>query len=151
MNIPWAFDFIFEDFALGDVWEATLAAIIIAIVFFWIRERVFGLPDFSGQWFLKSVTNTTVYRPYEKMELQHNLFLRLEGNNIRGASEKIYEDSSYGKRKTHLRHILKYKGMVEVRENFLLDLGKVQKNLISNNNMMENLKTKKKKYDKKNG
>lgn len=88
MNILWAFDFIFEDFALGDVWEATLAAIIIAIVFFWIRERVFGLPDFSGQWFLKSVTNTTVYRPYEKMELQHNLFLRLEGNNIRGASEK---------------------------------------------------------------
>ena len=46
MNIPWAFDFIFEYFALGDVWEATLAAIIIAIVFFWIRERVFGLPDF---------------------------------------------------------------------------------------------------------
>ena len=33
MNIPWAFDFIFEVFALGDVWEATLAAIIIAIVF----------------------------------------------------------------------------------------------------------------------
>ena len=115
MNIPWAFDFIFEDFALGDVWEATLAAIIIAIVFFWIRERVFGLPDFSGQWFLKSVTNTTVYRPYEKMELQHNLFLRLEGNNIRGASEKIYEDSSYGKRKTHLRHILEYTGKHRAR------------------------------------
>lgn len=33
MNISWALGFIFEDFALGDVWEAILAAIIIAIVF----------------------------------------------------------------------------------------------------------------------
>ncbi|OTG60034.1 hypothetical protein B9T36_05170 [Acinetobacter sp. ANC 4204] len=118
--------FIFKDFALGDVWEATLAAIIIAIVFFWIRERVFGIPDFSGQWFLKSVTNTTVYRPYEKMELQHNLFLRLEGNNIRGASEKNYEDSSYGKRKTHLRHILEYTGKHRARASIE---GSIQKNI----------------------
>lgn len=118
--------FIFEGFALGNVLEAILAAIIIAILFFWIRERVFGVPDFSGQWFLKSVTNTTVYRPYEKMELQHNLFLRLEGNNIRGASEKIYENSSYGKRKTHLRHLLEYTGKNRARASIE---GSIQKNI----------------------
>ncbi|QHB89603.1 hypothetical protein F9K57_03705 [Acinetobacter baumannii] len=126
MNMPRDFGFIFDDFALGDVWEAVLAAIIITIVFFWIRERIFGIPDFSGQWYLMSKTETTAYRPYEKMELQHNLFLRLEGSNIRGASEKIYEDSSYGKRKTHCRHIIEYTGKHRARASIE---GSIQKNI----------------------
>lgn len=104
-----------KDFAFGDIWEAVFAAIIIAIIFFWIREKIFGIPDFSGKWYLKSVTETTSYNPYQKMELQHFLFLRLEGNNIRGASEKAYENSSYGKRMTHSRHILKYTGTHRAR------------------------------------
>lgn len=61
---------------------------------------------------------------------------------------KKYEDKlkiNSGK----IEDILKYKGMVEVRENFLLDLGKVQKELISNNNTLKSLKNKKNKYDKK--
>lgn len=104
-----------KDFACGDVLEAVLAAIIIAGLFFWIRERVLGIPDFSGKWYLRSKTEKSAYRPYENMELQHNLFLRLEGNNIRGASEKVYEDSSYGKRSTHTRHVLKYTGKYRAR------------------------------------
>ncbi|EXH88111.1 hypothetical protein ACJOWW_12160 [Acinetobacter baumannii] len=119
-------ELLFKDFAFGDVWEAVLAAIIIAIVFFWVRERVFGIPDLSGQWYLRSKTEATAYKPYEKMELQHNLFLRLEGNNIRGASEKIYEDSSYGKRKTHVRHILEYTGKYRARASIE---GSIQKNI----------------------
>lgn len=37
MNILVDASFIFKDFAFGDVWEAVLAAIIIAIVFFWVK------------------------------------------------------------------------------------------------------------------
>lgn len=117
---------IIKDFACGDVLEAVLSAIIIAGLFFWIRERVLGIPDFSGQWYLRSKTEKTAYKPYEKMELQHNLFLRLEGNNIRGASEKVYEDSTYGKRLTHCRHILKYTGGHRARARIE---GSIQKNI----------------------
>ncbi|NAS06618.1 hypothetical protein GPS47_13745 [Acinetobacter haemolyticus] len=115
MSISLIDSFILNDFAFGDVVEAIIAAIIIAILFFLVREKIFGIPDFSGKWYLKSKTETTAYNPYEQMELQHNLFLRLEGNNIRGASEKIYENSSYGKRATHSRHIIKYSGKHRAR------------------------------------
>ncbi|RKG29957.1 hypothetical protein [Acinetobacter tianfuensis] len=115
-----------EDFAFGDIWEAVLAAIIIAFLFFLIREKLFGIPDFSGQWYLRSKTDETAYNPYKNMELQHNLFLRLEGSNIRGASEKVYEDSSYGKRATHSRHILKYTGKHRARAQIE---GSIQKNI----------------------
>ena len=115
-----------KDFACGDVLEAVLAAIIIAGLFFWIRERVLGIPDFSGKWYLRSKTEKSAYRPYENMELQHNLFLGLEGNNIRGASEKVYEDSSYGKRSTHTRHVLKYTGKYRARAQIE---GSIQKNI----------------------
>ncbi|GAB01907.1 hypothetical protein [Acinetobacter sp. NBRC 100985] len=47
MNISWALGFIFEDFALGDVWEAILAAIIIAIVFFGFEKEFLGFPTFQ--------------------------------------------------------------------------------------------------------
>jgi hypothetical protein len=126
MSISLITNFIFNDFAFGDVLEAVLAAIFIALIFFWVREKVFGIPDLSGKWYLKSKTETTAYRPYEKMELQHNLFLRLEGNNIRGASEKIYEDSSYGKRNTHIRHVLRYTGKHRARASIE---GSIQKNI----------------------
>lgn len=119
-------DFLLRDFAFGNVWEAVLAAIIIAIVFFWIRERIFGIPDLSGKWYLKSKTDETVYKPFESMELQHYLFLRLEGNNIRGAAEKVYENSSYGMRKTYSRHVLKYVG--EHRRRAKIE-GSIQKNI----------------------
>ncbi len=115
-----------QGFAFSNVWEAVIAAMIIAFLFFLIREKIFGVPDFSGQWHLRSKTEKTAYRPYEKMELQHNLFLRLEGNNIRGASEKVYEDSTYGKRKTHSRHILKYTGRHRARAQIE---GSIQKNI----------------------
>ncbi|MHA3090971.1 hypothetical protein [Acinetobacter brisouii] len=126
MSISLISNFIFKDFAFGNVLEAILAAIFIALLFFWVREKVFGIPDLSGKWYLKSKTETTAYRPYEKMELQHNLFIRLEGNNIRGASEKIYEDSSYGKRNTHIRHILQYTGKHRARASIE---GSIQKNI----------------------
>lgn len=115
-----------DQFAFGDIWEAVIAGIIIAIIFFWVRENILGVPDFSGQWYLKSKTEKTAYLPYENMELQHNLFLRLEGNNIRGASEKVYEESSYGKRKTHSRHVLKYTGEHRARAQIE---GSIQKNI----------------------
>ncbi len=119
-------DVLIKDFACGDVLEAVFAAVIIAGLFFWVRERVLGIPDFSGKWYLRSKTEKTAYRPYENMELQHNLFLRLEGNNIRGASEKVYEDSTYGKRFTHSRHVLKYTGKHRARAQIE---GSIQKNI----------------------
>lgn len=52
--------------------------------------------------------------------------MRLEGNNIRGASEKVYEDSTYGKRFTHSRHVLKYTGKHRARAQIE---GSIQKNI----------------------
>ena len=115
-----------HDFAMGDIWEAVIAAIAIAIIFFLCREKIFGLPDLSGYWYLKSITEESNYHPYLKMELHHNLFLRLEDKNIRGSSEKVYENSSYGMRNTHEKHVLTYTGKYRARAKIE---GSIQKNI----------------------
>jgi hypothetical protein len=121
-------DVLTKDFACGDVLEAIVAAICIALLFFFVKEKLFGIPDFSGKWFLKSITKQSKYNPFISMELQHQLFLRLEGNNLRGASEKIYENSSYGMRKTHYKHVLTYVG--HNRSNAKIE-GSIQKRIFS--------------------
>ena len=56
MSISLISNFIFHDFAFGHVLEAILAAIFIALLFFWVREKVFGIPDLSGKWSVNGET-----------------------------------------------------------------------------------------------
>lgn len=80
------------------------AAIVVAFLFFLLREKVFKIPDFGGRLYLRQITKETVYNPYKNMELQYVLSLRLDGSKVFGSAEKIYEDSSEGMKKKHVIH-----------------------------------------------
>lgn len=103
-------DFFLKGFTGHSILEAVIAAIIIALLFFLIREKYFGYPDLSGKWYLESVTEESSYNPYINMILHHQVFLRVAGNIVEGMAEKTYEDSSYGKRTTHSSHVIEYIG-----------------------------------------
>lgn len=99
-----------------------LAGLMIALLFFIFKEKVFRIPDIGGVCYLKQITRSTVYNPYKDMELQYMLSLRLEGNKVYGSAEKIYEDSSVGKGEEHVLHyegknrsICKIEGIIQKR------------------------------------
>lgn len=93
-----------SNFSLGDTLESVFSGIFLAILFFLLREKVFGYPDLNDQWYLKSVTNKSAYNPYKGMELHHQLFLVQDKSQIKGTAEKYYEDSSFGKKGDHILH-----------------------------------------------
>lgn len=93
-----------DNFSLGDTLESVFSGIFLAILFFLLREKVFGYPDLNDQWYLKSVTEKSAYNPYKGMELHHQLFLVQDKSQIKGTAEKYYEDSSIGKKGDHILH-----------------------------------------------
>lgn len=92
------------NFSLGDALESIFSGIFLAVLFFLLREKVFGYPDLNNQWFLKSVTEKSAFNPYKGMELHHQLFLVQDKSQIKGTAEKYYEDSSIGKKGDHILH-----------------------------------------------
>lgn len=85
--------------ALGANFLATLlGGILLALLFFWARERLFPLPDITGRWYFEMRTISTAYKPYDGMVLRYIAMLWREGYRVKGTVEKIYEDSSTGRR-----------------------------------------------------
>lgn len=72
------------------------SGLILAFLFFLAREKIFTLPNISGQWYIEMLTVKTAYRPYNKMKLRYVAMLWREGNHIQGTVEKIYEASTTG-------------------------------------------------------
>jgi hypothetical protein len=92
------------NFSLGDSLESILSGIVLALLFFLLREKCFAYPDLNNQWYLKSITEESSYNDYKDMELHHQLFLVQDKSQIKGTAEKYYEDSSIGKKGTHIIH-----------------------------------------------
>lgn len=46
------------------------AALLLAFLFFLLKEKIFKLPDIAGIFYLKQITSDTTYKPYKGMELQ---------------------------------------------------------------------------------
>ena len=66
---------------------------VLAILFFWVREQWFSLPEIEGRWFIELKTTTTDYNPFKDMILIYEAMLWREGNLIKGTAEKIHENS----------------------------------------------------------
>ena len=71
---------------------------ILALLFFFLREKCFSLPTMAGCWEVEMRTAKTDYRPYQNMVLRYVAMLWRDGSRIRGTVEKIYENSSTGER-----------------------------------------------------
>lgn len=71
---------------------------LLAFIFFFLKEKWFPFPDISGMWFFEMITKETGYEGYEDMKLRYVAIIWREGARIYGTVEKIYEDSSTGRR-----------------------------------------------------
>ena len=83
---------IIESVIAGTI-SAILGGAILAGIFFYLREKVFGPKNISGYWHFKNKTMRTAFNPFRDMELTFSAILFREGSKILGASEKIHENS----------------------------------------------------------
>lgn len=63
-----------EQFALNFL-NSLLSTIIgggfLTFLFFWLREKVFPLPDITGRWYFEMLTENSAYNPYKGMVLRY--------------------------------------------------------------------------------
>ena len=83
---------------LSDVIATVIGGVLLALLFFWAKERLLPLPEITGRWYFEMRTEQTAYAPYAGMVLRYVAMLWREGPTIAGTVEKIYENSSTGER-----------------------------------------------------
>lgn len=83
---------------LSSVVATVLGGLVLALLFFWAKERLFPLPEITGRWYFEMRTEKTAFAPYAGMVLRYVAMLWREGHRIAGTVEKIYENSSTGER-----------------------------------------------------
>lgn len=77
--------------------SAVMGGVLLALLFFVLKEKWFSLPEIAGRWYFETRTEKTAYRPYLDMKLTYVAILWREGHVVYGTVEKIHEDSSTGK------------------------------------------------------
>ncbi|GAB6071026.1 hypothetical protein JCM30760_21230 [Thiomicrorhabdus hydrogeniphila] len=82
----------------ADIIATILGGIALTFLFFLSREKLFPIPEVTGQWYLEMRTENTDYNPYKDMVLRYVIMIWREGNALKGSAEKIYENSSTGER-----------------------------------------------------
>lgn len=87
----------FESF-WADILATVIGGVILAVMFFWFREKVAPLPKITGRWYFEMHTVKTSYNPYNGMTLRYVAMLWCQGSLVGGTVEKIYENSSAGER-----------------------------------------------------
>lgn len=107
-----------EIFALSFLYSLLATVIggcILALFLFWLKEKIFPLPNIEGCWYFQMRTANAAYNPYKGMTLGYVAMLSRVGNRIEGTVEKIYESSSKGTRcyeeKSRTRGVVK--GFIE--------------------------------------
>lgn len=83
---------------LYSFFATVLGGSALALLFFWLKEKIFPLPAVTGRWYFEIRTVNTTYIPYKGMALRYVGMLWREGKCIKGTVEKIYENSSTGER-----------------------------------------------------
>ena len=89
---------------LCSIVSTVFGGLILAVLFFLARERIFPLPPVAGRWHVEMRFQRSSYRPYDGMVLRYVAMLWREGSNVKGTAEKVYEDSSTGKREYVGKH-----------------------------------------------
>lgn len=82
----------------AQVLATVIGGLLLTLLFFLARDKLFPLPSLSGLWTCEATTERTAYKPYEGMVLWYAVLLVQEGNRVSGSGEKIREASVQGKR-----------------------------------------------------
>ncbi len=81
-----------------NILSGVISGIVLAAIFFFVREKIFSLPTLSGKWKFRSKTTRTTYNTFQDMELEWVALLCCEGPKIKGTAEKVHEESLKGER-----------------------------------------------------
>ncbi len=76
--------------------SAVIGGVVLALLFFLLKEKCFSLPEIAGRWYFEIRTEKTAYKPYQDMKLTYVAMLWREGHVVHGTVEKIHEESSTG-------------------------------------------------------
>ena len=74
--------------------SAVTGGVILALLFFIMKEKILPLPEIVGRWHFELHTENTAYAPYQGMRLRYVAMLWREGHVVHGTVEKIHEKSS---------------------------------------------------------
>lgn len=83
----------FESF-LSDVISSILSGVLLTLIFFIFKEKLFAYPQIEGIWYFQMHTHKTDYNPYKDMKLTYLAIIFREGDKVFGTIEKIHENSS---------------------------------------------------------
>ena len=86
----------FLNLALPDFLATLFGGLLLTLIFFVLREKVFPIPEISGRWFVNQKTVSSSYKTYEGMSLCYVAMLWREGSVIHGTAEKVSERSKNG-------------------------------------------------------
>jgi len=107
--------------AIGNL----VGGLLIAVIFFFLKEKIFRFKDVSGCWRVTNETLKTAYNPYRGMKLVYSTILFRSGNDVYGSFEKIYEVAG-GNRKEYTGSG-RSRGSIE---------GAYEKNIFSNDRLL---------------
>ena len=88
-----------------------LAAIVVAFIFFLLKDVFFKFPEFNGRYYLKLIVEETDYNPYREMEMHFLIYFSSSNGELVGGGERIYEDSSRGMK---VEHVIHYSGSSKI-------------------------------------
>lgn len=91
--------------------------IALSLLFFWLKEWLFSMPQVSGIWEAKLITEKSSYTPYSGMILWYRITLIQNGSVVTGVGELDREHSLEGDRsyKNSGRRPVEITGTIEKR------------------------------------
>ena len=88
---------VFETVGINVI-STVFGGLVLALILFWIKEKLYPLPKIAGHWYFEMHTEFTSLRTYRDMKLRYEAMIWCEGLSVHGTVEKIYENSSIGEK-----------------------------------------------------
>lgn len=55
----------------SDVFATIVGGALLALLFFYLKEKLFALPDLNGRWYFEITTEESANNPYKGMVLHY--------------------------------------------------------------------------------
>lgn len=88
---------------LINVLGTIIGGLLFAAILFFFNEHIFPIHNLTGEWNVKTLTEKTLFNPYQNMNLYYKFHLLQKGQEIIGSGEKIKEELSDGKTQEYER------------------------------------------------
>ena len=74
---------------ISNVISTVIGGILLALIFFFLREKMFAFAELDGSWVFDQTTESSEYNPYVGMTVRFLVLLGRDGNRIYGSAEKV--------------------------------------------------------------